>query len=127
MYIENPTINKSFTRPDDTKLKIEGWAVSNDAQAILQILIDGNIVVTNITRVSRGDVDSIVSPSYGGVAMTPKAGFNTAVDISNLNAGSHTVKVKEISRFGESICEYETKINIVNKKYSRKSIYRKSN
>lgn len=117
LYIENPTYNQSFTRPDDTKLTLRGWAVSGDSNANLKVFIDGNLVASNLSRTGRGDVDTLVSPSFGGKAMTPKAGFNGTVDISNLGAGNHTLKVEEISRYGDVITFQEVLINIANKKY----------
>ena len=127
MYIENPTSNRTYTRPDNTKVTVEGWAVSSDSNAGLQVFIDGNKVNSTITRISRGDVDKAVSGSYGGTVMTPKAGFQVILDINNLVKGNHTIKVKELSRYGELICESSTSINVENKKYSRKNVYRKAN
>ena len=117
MYIEKPTANQTYTRPDDKTISLVGWAVSNDSVAGLQIFVDGNKINSTITRVSRADVDATVSSSYGGTAMTPKAGFQATVDISNLVKGNYTIKVQELSRYGEVICESSTKINIENKKY----------
>ena len=80
--------------------------------------IDGNIVNSNITRISRNDVDIAVSTQYGGVSNTPNAGFVGIVDVSNLNKGKHIIKVQELSRYGDVICEISSDINIENKKYS---------
>lgn len=127
MNIEKPTVNQKYIRPDDTKISIEGWAVSGDLNSGLQIFIDGNKVNSTITKISRPDVDSTVSRTYGGVSTTPSAGFKSIADISTLGNGKHTIKVQMISRYGELISEASTSINIENKKYSRKNQYRKTN
>lgn len=80
-------------------------------------MVDGNKVNSAITRIARSDVDKTVSVSYGGAQITPKAGFQSTIDISNLSSGKHTIKVQEISRYGELICDISTNINIQNKKY----------
>ena len=121
LNIEKPIMNQNYIRPDNTKISVEGWAVSGDLNAGLQILIDGNKVNSTITKISRPDVDSTVSRTYGGIATTPNAGFKAISDISNLGKGKHTIKVQMISRYGELICESSTNINIENKKYSRKN------
>ena len=127
VYIEKPITNQKYIRPDETKISVEGWAVSGDLNSGLQILIDGNKVNSTITKISRPDVDSTVSRTYGGVSTTPNAGFKALVDISSLGKGKHTIKVQMISRYGELIGEASTSINIENKKYSRKNQYRKAN
>ena len=115
--IDRPTYNQTIIRPDETKLSIGGWAVSNDEKATVRVLLDGTVVGNNLARIQRADVDRIVSPSYGGTAKTPKAGYNTTIDISNQSAGSHRLRVEEISRYGEVIDASETTIQITNRKY----------
>lgn len=120
-------MNQNYIRPDDKSLILEGWAVANDQNAKLQILVDGNVVNPNITRISRTDVDNTVSVQYGGTQETPKAGVKAVIDISNFSAGKHTVKIKEFSRYSELLSESETAFNISNRQYLRKSEYRKTN
>ena len=62
-------------------------------------------------------MDIAVSTQYGGVSNTPNAGFSGKVDVSNLNKGRHVIKVQEISRYGEVICETSRNISIENKRY----------
>ena len=58
-----------------------------------------------------------MSTQYGGVSNTPNAGIVGIVDVSNLNKGKHTIKVQELSRYGDVICEIAGNINVENKKY----------
>ncbi len=117
MNLENPTYHKSFTKPEQTQIKIEGWAVSNDQAATMRILVDGKVVLQNVNRTKRGDVDSIISPAYGGTSNTPKAGFSAQIDSSNLTKGTHKLRVEEISRYGELISSYDIQIQIINHQY----------
>lgn len=122
MWIDVPIQNQTYIRPDNTSIIIGGWAVSNDSNSSLQVLVDEKIINTNITRFVRTDVDSSVSKKYGGASLSPKAGFNTKVDITALSKGNHKIKIREISRFGDIICEISRDINVENKKYSRKNM-----
>ena len=119
--IDYPTQNKIFIKPDDKKIKLQGWAVANDTNAKLQIFIDGNIINTNIERFSRPDVDNAVSNSYGGTKETPKAGFSSTIDISNYGVGKHNIRIRELSRYNDFLGESETCIIIENKKYLGKT------
>lgn len=115
-YIDSPNNAETFIRPDCQNIKVQGWAVSDDKEATVQILLDGN-VVGNATRCQRGDVDYIVSPEYGGTAITSKAGIEYSLNIANLVTGKHTITVQELSRYGEVICASEIQIQIENKIY----------
>ena len=120
MYLENPINVQTFTRPAITKIQLQGWAVSNDSNATIRVLLDGNVVNSNLRRCSRGDVDTLISPSYGGAKVTPKAGFSGEIDISNQSAGVHQLKIEEISRFGAVIDSTEMTLNLANQKYQGK-------
>ena len=126
MNIEKPAENHNYIKPDEKVVNLSGWAVSDDSNANIQIFIEGKIVNTKISRNARTDVDKSVSGSYGGKAVTPNAGFSSNLDISNLSAGKHTIKVRQMSRYGLVICENYRNINISNKKYIRKNEYRKA-
>ena len=126
MYIEKPTVNQNYIKPDETTVNLVGWAVSDDSKASLQVFIDGKTVNSAISRSPRADVDKAVSSSYGGTAVTPKAGFSANLNISTISAGQHTIKVRQVSRYGVVICESERNITISNKKYIRKNVHRKA-
>ena len=120
MWIDSPSANQKFIRPDIQSIEIGGWAVSNDSNASLQVIIDEKNVNSSITRFERSDVDNNISANFGGISITPKAGFNAIIDISTFSKGMHEIKVREVSRYGDVICELFRNINIENKKYSRK-------
>ncbi len=114
--IDDPKQDERFTRPDD-KLAISGWVVSSDSNSRMRILIDGKESNNQINRFERADVDTIVSPDYGGKEMTPKAGFNSVLEINDLTAGGHVIRIEEISRYGDLISASEKGIVVINKKY----------
>ena len=117
LCIDTPSNNQIITRPDVNQITIAGWAVSDDTNASVRILLDGNVVINNATRNQRADVDRIVSPEYGGANLTPKAGYSGTIDISNQNAGMHRIRVEEISRYGNVVAVQETMFNMTNRKY----------
>lgn len=119
MYIDSPSDNQVYIRPDDKSITLNGWAASSDSNSRLQVLVDGNNVNSTIKRFQREDVDNLISPKYGGASLTPQAGFQSVVDISYLDKGNHTIKIQELSRYGDLICETYKVIKIENKKYSR--------
>ena len=124
VFIDNPQANTAYTRPDESKVLLQGWAVANDTNAKLQIFVDGNIVNSNIERFLREDVDKLISTQYGGTSETPKAGFQAIIDITNYSAGRHNIKIRELSRNNDFLNEAETTFVIINKKYNRKYVYR---
>ena len=93
--------------------------ISSDSNSYLNVLIDGKKTSSTVKRFLREDVDKLISPKYGGNTVTPQAGFQANVNISNLDKGMHKINVQEISRYGELIVETEKNIIIENKKYSR--------
>ena len=83
--IDTPTNNTNFIKPDVGKVRISGWAVSGDSGATVRMKIDGNIIKSNLARQKRPDVDSLVSPNYGGTNSTPNAGYSEIIDVSGWN------------------------------------------
>ena len=120
MYVESPSFTSSYVLPDNKKMQIKGWAVSDDIGAYMLVYIDGKISTYTTTRISRSDVDKLVSPAYGGTEMTPKAGFVLDVELSSVSAGSHEVLVMEVSRYHKIMCRTKLKINVSQKKYDGK-------
>ncbi len=116
-YLETPTNQMQFIKQNQTTLKVQGWAVSEDRDAVVRILLDGIVVKEKCSRMERGDVDSIISPQYGGVNNTPRAGFCETLDIRHLMLGNHLLRVEEISRFGDLISANEVIIQEINQPY----------
>ncbi len=115
-FIDCPSSQATFVKPAQSQIEIVGWAVSNDAQATVRILLDGTIL-GNCSRIKRGDVDVIISPAYGGVELTPNAGFCYTMDSNGIANGNHKITVQQLSRYGEIISISEVEIKIENQKY----------
>ncbi len=109
MYIDTPSNNQVCVLPDVEKLKIQGWAVSNDAQAALRLYVNGKYISNIHTRTDRGDVNQAVSGEYGGTANTPKAGFEIDLDIGTYSEGKYEIVVYQIGR-NETIISKDTRI-----------------
>ena len=116
-YLETPTNQMQCIKQNQTTLKVQGWAVSEDPDAIVRILLDGVVVKETCSRMERGDVDSLISPQYGGVSNTPRAGFCEMLDITHLMLGNHLLRVEEISRFGDLMSANEVMIQEINQQY----------
>jgi len=103
MNIESIHNNQVIILHNTKSIPISGWAVSSDPGATLRLYVN-DIYMGNIwNRKSRGDVDSIVSPNYGGTANTPNAGFETSLDISSYKGGIYNITIYQISRYEDII------------------------
>ena len=115
--LDTPTNNSTLVKQTANQVLIKGWAVSGDRNAIVQVKIDSNVVIGNCQRQQRVDVDSIVSPGYGGTNCTPNAGFFAYLNMSGLGVGNHTIRIEEISRYGDLISALDFTIRIINQQY----------
>ncbi len=97
-------------------LYIEGWVMSEDKNATVQILVDNNDVTENIERTERQDVLNAVN-GYGGKDKNVAPGFVGNVNLENYKDGVHTITLKVSSpKTGELI--YEESRRFVLNKYS---------
>ena len=116
-WLDTVTEKEKIIVPTKETLRVRGWAISNDKNARVEISIDGVVQVKSAKRFSRSDVDKI-SGEYGGTATTPKAGYDTTLDIVNLPEGTHTVTVKQISSTGKIISIIERRFIIEREKFN---------
>ncbi len=111
MYIDTPT-TLSYQVPQTKTMNISGWAVSDDEKARMVVKIDGKDCTYQVKRTSRGDIDSLISPAYGGTVKTPNAGFSIDVNIENMAEGNHVMLVQEISRYGKLVGQSQISLKI---------------
>ena len=116
-WLDTVTEKEKIIVPTKETLRVRGWAISNDKNARVEISIDGVVQVKSAKRFSRPDVDKI-SGEYGGTSTTPKAGYDTTLDIVNLPEGTHTVTVKQISSTGKTISIIERRFIIEREKFN---------
>ena len=112
MYLDSPTNGQTIVAAHTKTLKIQGWAVSSDSGAALHLYVNGRYISNIHTRTSRGDVDSSVSPAYGGTATTPKAGFEFNLDIESYPQGTYEIVVYQVARNGTIISKDTRTIQI---------------
>ena len=118
MFIDAPVLNQLYRLPDTEQIKLQGWAVSNDAKASIRVYVDNQCVGDVRTRTPRGDVDSAISPAYGGTANTPNAGFEMNLDISYLAEGTHQIMIFQIARNETIISRDVRNFEVKPKEYS---------
>ena len=88
LHIEAPS---QGTRVKDT-VRMVGWAMSDDREDYVQILLDGKIIA-GATRQERGDVLKAIS-GYGGIQKNPKPGFEYLLNTSNVEEGNHILTAR---------------------------------
>lgn len=93
------------------EIKVDGWVVSEDEKATLEVLVDGTKIKETVNRYARNDLENIVS-SYGGKESNPTEGFISTIDATTLKDGNHTITARLISRFGKVLAQQSRIIKI---------------
>lgn len=113
LALEQPTVNKNVK----TTVKVNGWALSEDIDSMIQIKIDGKLKGW-ATRYKRDDIFNVI-PGYGGVETNPAPGFDLDIDLTPYKDGIHTISVSLVaSKTDEILATQSVKINV--KKYDGK-------
>ena len=108
MNIESPQSNEEL----GTKLKVSGWILSEYKDSKIEIYLDNQLIENEINRIARPDVINTIS-GYGGISTNPTPGFNTSIDISDIDDGAHNLKVRIVNpTTNEEIVSSSKKINI---------------
>ena len=106
-------INIEIPKQGETKkgtVSVNGWALSDDKNSYVQILLDGTII-GNANRYSREDVLKAI-PGYGGRASNPNPGFDFSYDISNLTEGKHILSARIVSSYNTILTIQDIEINV---------------
>ena len=112
-------IDTLFDSTISNNYKIEGWVMSNDANAKLKIYIDEEEQnLSNLIRVKRNDVIKAIS-GYGTEVENPLPGFEYYIDCQNIIDGSHVLKIDVVSEEGVSLAKYTKFIKV--EKYKAKA------
>ena len=82
-----------------SNLIVDGWAVSQDEDASVEIYVDGNWKA-RASRYDRPDVVYFMN-KYDG--KTVNAGFGKLISTAGMSIGTHTVTIYEKSRYGDII------------------------
>ena len=86
--LENP----ASTSISGTDLKIGGWLMASSPSIVVKAFID-NEELSDFTRIERADVLKAIT-GYGDTTVNPTPGFEQTVNLSSLDDGKHTLKVK---------------------------------
>ena len=81
---------------EKTNLYVEGWLMSENKNAKINLYIDGVDYSNYLERVERPDVWKAVE-AYGGKETNPLPGYTANIDLTNIKDGAHTVTLHIIS------------------------------
>ena len=110
--VDYPRVNENVK----DNLYVEGWLMSENAEAQVKLYIDEKDYSDAIIRTTRNDVLSVIK-GYGGSTSNPQPGYKANVDLSSLKDGKHNVKIKIYSpKSEEVIFEHTREIQV--KKYN---------
>lgn len=107
LNFELPTNNSKVKE----KVIIDGWVISEDDKANLQVLVDGKSIEHKIDRYKREDVLAVI-PGYGGKETNPTPGFHSELNITDLKDGYHTITIRLVSQFNKILAQQDKKILI---------------
>lgn len=97
-------------------LYVEGWLMSENAEAQVKLYIDEKDYSDAIVRTNRNDVLSAIK-GYGGSTSNPQPGYKANIDLKHLKDGQHSVKIQIYSPKSEEIMfEHTREIQV--KKYN---------
>ena len=119
MTIDTVPNGQKYEVPTTEKIRVAGWAVSNDPKAKIKLYVNGACWIENMSRAKRPDIDKIAE-GYGGKANTENAGFENMIEIVNLPEGTHLITVEQVSSTGKVLSRSDT--NIVIKREDFKGI-----
>ena len=100
-----------------TTLIVGGWFLSEYKDSEIEVYIDNQFLESEITRIKRPDVLKVI-PGYGGETTNPKPGYNTRIDISDIEDGIHNLTVKIVNKEKEDVITSSTKRININKNKS---------
>ena len=105
--------------------KIEGWLMTDIADAQLQLLVNDEVAETQITRIERLDVIEAVK-GYGGEEKNPQPGFQMIVDFSAFEIGETNLKIQAVDKDGNVLAEKTAQTTIYPKIERIEGIYGES-
>ena len=97
-----------------TTVVVGGWYLSEYKDAKLEIYLDDTLLENEIARSARPDVIKAI-PGYGGSSTNPKPGFRMDVDVSDIQDGIHTLKIRVINETTNEVITSTSKSVKINK------------
>ena len=97
-----------------TTVVVGGWYLSEYKDSKLEIYLDDTLLENEISRSARPDVLKAIS-GYGGSSTNPKPGFRMDVDVSDIQDGMHTLKIKVVNETTNEVITSTSKSVKINK------------
>ncbi len=81
-----------------SSISIKGWCMSTQSsQDVIEVYIDGNKTSLTVNRTPRQDVIKNVT-FYGDGSVNPTPGYDFTLNLNNISAGSHQIKINLYSK-----------------------------
>lgn len=105
---------------------LDGWEMSTENDSYIKVYLDNKEIDSEIERVVRPDVIKAIR-GFGTKEENETPGFRTYLHVSNINIGSHKIKVELYSKYHDLLASITKKINLYSKEYIKEesSISRK--
>lgn len=107
LYVEGLTDNMELS----SALQIQGWAVSTDENAQIQVFVDDQLIAENLERSANEDIRTLLESGYfENVSMltNPTPSFNGELDLSSYQDDHfHLLCIALVSGKGDRIAEKE--------------------
>ena len=114
MTLDTAIEGRTITTPTTETLRISGWAVSNDANATINLYINDGCWIRGMKRTYRADVVSI-SNQYGGV--TKNAGYDQTINIAGLPEGKHIIRIDQVDSKGKVVSSFARTLVVHREKF----------
>lgn len=111
IYVDTAISNTYY---ENTTIKVSGWKMANVDNTKIKVTVDDKedvIKDENITYATRQDVINAIS-GYGTIKENPKPGFSFQMNLANLTAGEHTLKIMLITKDNKVLTTYTKKFKI---------------
>lgn len=107
LYVEGMTENMELS----SALQIQGWAVSTDESARIQVFVDDQLIAENLERTDNEDIRALLESGYFtniSTLMNPMPGFKGELDLSSYQDDHiHLLCIALVSGKGDRIVEKE--------------------
>lgn len=104
----------SDTYYEETSIKISGWKMANVSESKIKVTVDNKediVKEENINYTTRQDVIKAIQ-GFGTIKENPTPGFNFQMNLNNLTAGEHTLKITLLTKEGKELQTYTKKFKI---------------
>ena len=81
--IDSPSIYGATPTTKEAELKINGWFMTNDVGATMNIYVDGTKMKTTLKRTARPDVLAAIK-GYGDAKNNPTPGFEASISLARI-------------------------------------------